>query len=76
MPDIDFVSREIEPMRVHVGRQRKRSSSFNGWDIHRLVETLLGRMLTKIDKLANKRDALRASQPGPVKGRGLGRRKW
>ena len=73
MPDINFIRREIEYMRLQVGRQRR--------DILRLqkagiptasAEALLERMLNKIDDLCAQRDALKKEEPGPVKGKVLG----
>ncbi|MCP3464902.1 hypothetical protein [Bradyrhizobium sp. CCGUVB23] len=40
------------------------------------AETLLERMQGKVEQLCAQRDALRKSEPGPVKGRVLGGRKW
>jgi hypothetical protein len=77
MPDIDFIRGEIERLRAQLGRQRK--------EIHHLqragiatasAEALLGRMQAKIESLCAQRDELKKVQPGPVKGRVLGGRKW
>lgn len=77
MPDINFIRAEIERMRTQVGRQRKEILQLQRAGMSTAsAETLLGRMLTKIDTLCEQRDALKAGQPGPVKGRVLGGRKW
>ena len=68
---------EIEHMRVQLGRQRRRSCSFNAPAISiAAAELLLTRMLAKIDGLCAERDRLKAEQGGPTKGRMLGGRSW
>lgn len=70
MPDIEFVRREIEYMRVQVGCQRN--------DILKLQRTgistasarlLLQRMLAKIEGLCAERDKPKEKLPGPTAGK-------
>jgi hypothetical protein len=76
MPDLDFIRAEIERMRVQVGRQRKENLQLQKVGISTVSsETLLQRMLDKIDRLCADRDRLKAELPRP-KGRVLGGRKW
>jgi hypothetical protein len=50
MPDIDFIRNEVERMRVQVGRQRREILRLQRAGIPTvLAETLLQRMLDKID---------------------------
>jgi hypothetical protein len=75
MPDLDFVRREIEHMRVQVGRQRKEILQLQRAGISTAsAELLLGRMHSKIDDLCAQRDRLRKEQP--VERRVLGGRSW
>ena len=77
MPDIHFIRAEIDRMRVQVGRQRKEILSLQRAGIGTAsAEALLSRMLAKVDDLCAKRDTLKADEPGPVKGKVLGGRKW
>lgn len=78
MPDLDFVRREIEHMRVQIGRQRKEILQLQRAGIPTTAaEALLERMLTKVDGLAEQRDRLKAEQPRePRKAKVLGGRKW
>jgi len=77
MHDIDFIQREIERMRVQVGRQRKEILQLQRAGIPRAsAEALLQRMLDKIDSLCAERDKLKALEPGPTKGKVLGGRRW
>jgi hypothetical protein len=75
MPDLDFVRREIEHMRVQVGRQRKEILQLQRAGISTAsAELLLGRMHSKIDDLCAQRDRLKKEQP--VGRRVLGGRSW
>ena len=75
MPDLDFVRREIEHMRVQVGRQRKEILQLQRVGISTAsAELLLGRMHSKIDDLCAQRDRLKKEQP--VGRRVLGGRSW
>jgi hypothetical protein len=75
MPDLDFVRREIEQMRVQVGRQRKEILQLQRAGISTAsAELLLGRMHSKIDDLCAQRDRLKKEQP--VERRVLGGRSW
>jgi hypothetical protein len=75
MPDLDFVRREIEHMRVQVGRQRKEILQLQRAGISTAsAELLLGRMHSKIDDLCAQRDRLKKEQP--VERRVLGGRSW
>ena len=75
MPDLDFVRREIEHMRVQVGRQRKEILQLQRAGISTAsAELLLGRMHSKIDDLCAQRDRLKKERP--VERRVLGGRSW
>jgi hypothetical protein len=75
MPDLDFVRREIEHMRVQLGRQRKEILQLQRAGISTAsAELLLGRMHSKIDDLCAQRDRLKKAQP--VERRVLGGRNW
>jgi hypothetical protein len=75
MPNLDFVRREIEHMRVQVGRQRKEILQLQRAGISTAsAELLLGRMHSKIDDLCAQRDRLKKEQP--VERRVLGGRSW
>ncbi|MDN3273350.1 hypothetical protein QWJ07_03785 [Frankia sp. RB7] len=77
MPDINYIRGEIERMRVQVGRQRKEILQLQRAGIGTAsAETLLSRMLAKIDTLCEQRDALKKAEPGPVRGKVLGGRSW
>jgi len=77
MADLNFIRREIEHMRTQVGRQRNEILKLQRAGIPTAsAETLLQRMLDKIDALCAERDRLKAEQPGPTKGRVLGGRRW
>jgi len=77
MADLNFLRREIEHMRTQVGRQRNEILKLQRVDIPTAsAETLLQRMLDKVDALCAERDRLKAEQPGPTKGRVLGGRRW
>ena len=75
--DLDHVRSEIERMRVQLGRQRKEILQLQRAGISTAAaELLLARMHTTIDGLCEKRDRLRRAEPGPVKGKVLGGRRW
>jgi hypothetical protein len=75
MPDLDFIRREIEHMRVQVGRQRKEILQLQRAGISTAsAELLLGRMHSKIDDLCAQRDRLKKEQPAEP--RVLGGRSW
>jgi hypothetical protein len=77
MPDLDFVRREIEYMRVQVGRQRRDILRLHRAEISTVAaELLLQRMLAKIEGLCAERDRLKKKLPGPTAGKALGGRKW
>lgn len=77
MPDLEFIRGEIEHMRLQVARQRKEILQLQRAGISTAsAETLLQRMLDKIDTLCADRDRLKADQPGPTKGKVLGGRRW
>jgi hypothetical protein len=76
MPDIDSILAEIERYRSQVGRQRKEILQLQRAGISTAAaETLLQRMLAKIDTLRSQRDKLKGEQPGPTKGKVLGGRR-
>lgn len=77
MPDIDVIRDEIERMRAQIGRQRREILLLQRAGISTAsAEALLARMQAKIEGLCAQRDALRKEQPGPVKGKVLGGRRW
>jgi hypothetical protein len=77
MPDLEFIRREIEYMRVQVGRQRKDILKLQRAGISTAsAELLLQRMLAKIDSLCAERDRLKKVAPGPTTGKVLGGRNW
>lgn len=77
MPDIDFIRREIEYVRVQVARHRKEILQLQRVGIPTApAEALLERMLAKIDELCVQRDRLRKDEPSPLKGKALGGRRW
>jgi hypothetical protein len=76
MPTLEYIRSEIEHMRLQVSRQRKEILTLQRAGIPTSsAETLLERMLNKIDGLCEQRDKLKAEQPKP-KARVLGGRKW
>jgi hypothetical protein len=76
MPDIGFIRSEIERMRVQVARQRREILQLQKAGISTSsAETLLDRMLNKIDTLCADRDRMKAEQPRP-KAKVLGGRSW
>lgn len=77
MPDLDFLRREIERMRIQMGRQRKEILQLQRAGIGTaLAQALLSRMEAKVESLCAERDALKAAQPRQTKGRVLGGRTW
>lgn len=77
MPDLDFIGREIEQMRIQVGRQRKEILQLQRAGIGTAsAEALLGRMLVRIDALREQRDEGKKGATPQNKGRVLGGRKW
>ena len=73
--DLEGVRRDIEHMRVQVGRQRKEMLQLQRAGVSTAAaEALLQRMLNKIDELCLKRDELKREEP-PAR-RVLGGRKW
>ena len=77
MPDLDYLRREIERMRIQMGRQRKEIIQLQRAGIGTAsAEALLSRMEAKVESLCAERDALKAAQPRAAKGRVLGGRTW
>jgi hypothetical protein len=77
MPDIEFMRGEIERMRYQVQRQRGEIRQLQRAGIPSTsAETLLDRMLNKIDDLCAERDRLKKEQPGHNKGKVVGGRRW
>ena len=77
MPDLDYLRREIERMRIQMGRQRKEILQLQRAGIGMAsAEALLSRMEAKVESLCAERDALKAAQPRAAKGRVLGGRTW
>ena len=75
---LEFVRSEIERMRVQVQRQRGEIRQLQRAGIPTAsAEALLERMLNQIDDMcAAERARLKKEQPGPMKGRVLGGRRW
>jgi hypothetical protein len=64
MPDLDFIRSEIERMRAQIGRQRREILLLQRAGIATAsAETLLKRMLGKVDGLCAERDRLKKEQP-------------
>jgi hypothetical protein len=77
MPDIEFIRGEIERMRAQVARQRRELLQLQRAGASTTAaETLLQRMLDKIDTLCAERDRLKKERPGHNKGKVLGGRQW
>ena len=77
MPDIEFIRGEIERMRYQVQRQRGEIRQLLRAGIPSTsAETLLDRMLNKIDDLCAERDRLKKEQPGHNKDKVVGGRRW
>ncbi|HJY93172.1 MAG TPA: hypothetical protein VJ255_23000 [Candidatus Acidoferrum sp.] len=77
MRDIDFIRADIERMRRQVQRLRSEIRELQHSGISSAsAETLLDRMLTKIDDLCTERDKLKQEVPGHNKGKVLGGRRW
>jgi hypothetical protein len=74
---LEFVRSAIERMRVQVHRQRGEIRQLQRAGIPTAsAEALLETMLDKIDSLCAERDRLKKEQPGPMRGRALGGRRW
>jgi len=74
MADLEQVRREVEHMRVQLGRQRKEILQLQRAGLSTAsAELLLGRMLARIDSLCECRDQLKKGQPvkriGALRGR-------
>jgi hypothetical protein len=77
VPDIEFIRGEIERMRAQVARQRRELLQLQRAGASTTAaETLLQRMLDKIDTLCADRDRPKEKQPGHNKGKVLGGRQW
>jgi hypothetical protein len=77
MADLNYIRKEIERMRTQVGRQRKEILQLQRAGISTAsAETLLSRMLGKIDTLSDQRDALKKTDTHHNKGGVLGGRRW
>ncbi|MFK4507719.1 hypothetical protein LPJ38_23960 [Bradyrhizobium daqingense] len=77
MPDLDYLRREIERMRIQMGQQRKEILQLQRAGLGTAsAEALLLRMEAKVESLCAQRDALKAAQPRQTKGRVLGGRTW
>jgi len=64
MPDLDFIRSEIERMRAQIGRQRREILLLQRAGIATAsAETLLKRMLEKVEGLCAERDRLKKEQP-------------
>jgi phage shock protein A len=76
MPDIDFIRADIEHRRRQVARLRSEIRQLQHSGISSAsAESLLERMLNKIDELCAERD-LKKERPGHNKGKALGGRQW
>lgn len=77
MPSLDYVRSEIDRMRVQIGRQRNEILQLQRAGISTAsAEALLSRMQAKVEQLVVQRDELKKAEPGPVRGKVLGGRKW
>jgi hypothetical protein len=77
MPDLDYVRREIERMRIQMGRHRREILQLQRAGVGTAsAEALLSRMEAKVESLCAQRDALKAAEPRAAKGRVLGGRTW
>ena len=77
MPTLEFIRSEIERMRAQIERQRKEIIQLQRGGLSTAAaETLLLRMQGKVEQFCAQRDALRKDEPGQVKDRVLGGRKW
>jgi hypothetical protein len=77
MPKLDFIRSEIERMRTQIGRQRREILLLQRAGIATAsAETLLKRMLDKVESLCAQRDGLKKEQPHCSKRRVLGGRRW
>jgi hypothetical protein len=75
MPDIEFICGEIERMRTQVARQRREILQLQrAGALTTAAETLLQRMLDKVDNLCADRDRLKKERPGHNKGKVVGGR--
>lgn len=76
MPDLEFIRGEIERYRAAVGRQRREILQLQRAGIPTAsAETLLQRMLDRIEALCAERDRLKVAQPGHGAGKALGGRR-
>jgi hypothetical protein len=76
MPDLDFIRSEIERMRAQIGRQRREILILQRAGIATAsAETLLKRMLDKVEGLCAERDRLKKEQPRSSQRRVLGGRR-
>jgi hypothetical protein len=74
---LDSLRSAIERMRVQVHRQRGEIRQLQRAGIPTAsAEALLERMLNQIDDMCAERARLKKEQPGPMKGRVLGGRRW
>jgi hypothetical protein len=74
---LDTIRREIERMRTQVQRQRGEIRQLQRAGISTTsAETLLERMLNKIDEMCGERDRLKKQQAPPAIRRVLGGRSW
>lgn len=77
MPDLDYVRREIERMRIQMGRHRREILQLQRAGVGTAsAEARLSRMEAKVESLCAQRDALKAAEPRAAKGRVLGGRTW
>ena len=77
MADLDLIRRDIEHMRIQVGRQRKEILQLQRAGVGTAsAEALLGRMLVRIDGLCEQRDEMKKRAIHQNKGRVLGGRTW
>ena len=74
--DLGLIRNEIERMRVQVGRQRREILQLQRAGLSTAAaETLLERMLTRVDNLCAERDRLKAALPAPSQDKALGGRR-
>jgi hypothetical protein len=77
MPSLEYLRSEIEHMRTQISRQRKEILQLQRAGLGTAsAETLLARMQDRVEQMCLQRDEMKRADPGPVRGRVLGGRKW
>ncbi len=77
MPTLEYLRSEIERMRSQISRQRKEILQLQRAGVGTAsAEALLARMQDRVEQMCLQRDEMKRADPGPVRGRVLGGRKW